>query len=115
MLPMRLMTPALASMASLSIVFPEEAWPTTAKFRISESWYSCIKDSLTALRCRKGNAHSEAECKERAQFDAREYEQGSLHKFIGIVRFGAAYSVLCHFYSVGHAVFRQRDAARTRR
>src|SRR5690348_9837269 len=36
------MTPAVASMASLSIVLPEEAWPTMAKLRISAAWYSFI-------------------------------------------------------------------------
>jgi hypothetical protein len=35
MLPMRPMTPAHASIASLSIVLPDDAWPTMAKFRRS--------------------------------------------------------------------------------
>src|SRR5262249_22697440 len=35
MLPMRPMTPAHASIASLSVVFPDDAWPTIAKFRSS--------------------------------------------------------------------------------
>src|SRR5678815_3114411 len=45
--PIRLITPALASIASLSMVFPEEAWPTIAKLRISEGWYSFIKVNCT--------------------------------------------------------------------
>src|SRR5678816_3200543 len=45
--PIRLITPALANMASLSMVFPEEAWPTIAKLRISEGWYSFIKVNCT--------------------------------------------------------------------
>src|SRR6185503_156579 len=35
MLPMRLILPLHASMASHSMVFPDEAWPTTAKLRMS--------------------------------------------------------------------------------
>jgi hypothetical protein len=35
MLPMRPMTPAQASIASLSVVLPDDAWPTMAKFRRS--------------------------------------------------------------------------------
>jgi hypothetical protein len=35
MLPMRPMTPAQASTASLSVVLPDDAWPTKAKFRRS--------------------------------------------------------------------------------
>src|SRR5436190_1202641 len=41
--PMRLITPAQASMASLSIVLPAEAWPTMAKLRMSAGLYSFIK------------------------------------------------------------------------
>jgi hypothetical protein len=37
MLPMRPIRPPHMSIASQSIVFPAEAWPTTAKFRMSEA------------------------------------------------------------------------------
>src|SRR3982074_2717257 len=49
MLPMRLITPAHASIASLSMVFPEDAWPTIAKLRISPGLYSFIKRSVLNL------------------------------------------------------------------
>src|SRR5262249_60159726 len=37
MLPMRPITPAHASIASLSVVLPDDAWPTMAKFRRSSA------------------------------------------------------------------------------
>src|SRR6185503_13967270 len=39
MLPRRLIIPPQTSMDSVSIVFPDDAWPATAKLRISEGWY----------------------------------------------------------------------------
>ncbi len=45
MLPILLITPAASSIASLSMVLPEEAWPTIAKLRISPGLYSFIKEN----------------------------------------------------------------------
>src|SRR5436190_111133 len=43
------MTPAVASIASLSSVLPDDACPTIAKFRMSAAWYSFI-NCLRAVR-----------------------------------------------------------------
>jgi hypothetical protein len=49
---MRPMTPLQASIASLSMVLPQEAWPTMAKLRISLAESVCM--TVTLLK--------EAEC-----------------------------------------------------
>ena|SRR5438067_13606740 len=67
MLPMRLITPAQASIASLSIVFPDDAWPTTAKFRMSPGLYSFIDRKFST------NASSAAQ---RHGFKAKEFMEG---------------------------------------
>src|SRR5205814_6671033 len=50
MLPMRLMTPLQASMASLSMVLPEATCPTMAKLRISGGWSIFIPKCVFRVR-----------------------------------------------------------------
>ena len=48
---MRLMFPVLASIASQSVVFPAEAWPNTARLRMSLSLWSFIFSEVIELVC----------------------------------------------------------------
>ena len=47
---MRPMTPLQASMASLNMVLPQEAWPTMAKLRMSGGEYFCITYPIVPAR-----------------------------------------------------------------
>jgi hypothetical protein len=50
MLPIRPMTPAHASIASLSVVLPDDAWPTVAKLRTSPAERAFQKNDLGDLK-----------------------------------------------------------------
>jgi hypothetical protein len=66
---MRPMTPAHASIASLSVVFPDDAWPTVAKLRRSPAegaainqTRSCSKDASNSPRAQakiSGSHHAD--------------------------------------------------------
>jgi hypothetical protein len=51
-LPIRPMTPAPASIASLSVVFPDDAWPTMAKLRRSPA------EGVTINQARADSKHA---------------------------------------------------------
>jgi hypothetical protein len=71
---MRVITPAQASIASLRIVLPDEAWPTMAKLRMSAGLYSFIRrgfhDAIERFRFEALRAH-EDEFKEAASLRKR--------------------------------------------
>src|SRR5580765_1786771 len=61
MLPMRPMTPAHASIASLSIVLPDDAWPTMAKFRRSPAEGVAITQNCSCSKHASNSPQAQAE------------------------------------------------------
>ncbi len=61
MLPMRLILPLHASMASHSMVFPDEAWPTTAKLRMSAGDVVAITSSPSCNENARKSSRAQAE------------------------------------------------------
>src|SRR6266508_6354420 len=65
MLPIRPMTPAHASIASLSVVFPDDAWPTVAKLRRSPA------DGVAINQTRSCSKHASNSPRTQAQISGR--------------------------------------------